>query len=66
MKRGNVIEFKPGLFGIQPPENIGIFLQRLTRKKDVFIEAYTVKGINEFRLYQLTMRSFGDCMDFPF
>ena len=66
MKRGNVIEFKPGLFGIQPPENIGIFLQRLTRKKEVFIDAYTVKGIKEFRLNQLTKRSFPDTMDIPF
>ena len=66
MKRGNVIEFKPGLFGIQPPENVGIFLQRLTRKKEVFIETYTIKGIREFRLNQLTKRIFPDTMDIPF
>lgn len=66
LKRGNVIEFKPGLFGIQPPENIGIILKRLTRKKEVFIEVYTTKGVKELRQNQLTKKSFPDKMDIPF
>ena len=66
MKRGNVIEFRPGLFGIQPPENIAIVLQRLTRKKEIFIEAFTTKGIKELRQNQLTKRSFPDKIDLPF
>ena len=66
LKRGNVIEFKPGLFGIQPPENIGIILQRLTRKKEVFIEVYTAKGVKELKQNQLTKKSFPDKLDIPF
>ena len=66
LKRGNVIEFRPGLFGIQPPENIGIILQRITRKKEVYVETFTTKGVKELRLNQLTKRSFPDKMDIPF
>ena len=66
MKRGNVIEFKPGLFGIQPPENLGIILQRITRKKEVFIEVYTTKGTKELRQNQLTKKSFPDKLEIPF
>ena len=66
MKRGNVIEFRPGLFGIQPPENIAIVLQRLTRKKEIYIEAFTIKGVQQLRPNQLTKKSFPDKMDIPF
>ena len=34
MKRGQLIEFKEGLFGLHPPQNMGIFFERITRKNN--------------------------------
>ncbi|MHA2365957.1 MAG: RNB domain-containing ribonuclease, partial [Candidatus Hodarchaeales archaeon] len=62
MKRGNLVEFKP-MFGIQSPENLGIFLERITKKKVVHIQVYTLKGVREFKAAHLTKRKFDYKMD---
>ncbi|MGQ0535302.1 MAG: RNB domain-containing ribonuclease [Methanobacteriota archaeon] len=56
MKPGDVVEFKAGLFGLKPPENLGIYLDRLTKKKTYYVVLYTLKGKQEIRADQLTKR----------
>jgi exoribonuclease R len=56
MKPGNLIEFTSGLFGIQPPENLGFVIERSTKKKVVFLKILTTKGIKEVRAHQITKR----------
>lgn len=65
MKRGNLVEFKPGLFGLQPPDNLGIFLDRTTRKKIVYVTVFTLKGVRELKAAQLQKRKFKYSIDIP-
>ncbi|MFW9995748.1 MAG: RNB domain-containing ribonuclease [Candidatus Odinarchaeota archaeon] len=63
MKQGELIEFRAGLFGIQPPENLAILLKRHTRKKVVFLEILTIKGSREIKAKQLTRRVLNKSID---
>jgi len=63
LKKGELIEFKAGLFGIQPPANLGIILKRYTRKKVVILELLTVKGFKEIKASHLTRRAFNQKID---
>jgi exoribonuclease R len=56
MKPGNLIEFTAGLFGIQPPENLGFVIERSTRKKVVYLKILTTKGIKDVKANQITKR----------
>lgn len=47
MRAGDLVEFKPGLFGIEPPRNLGIYLEREKRGKQFFAILWTVKGRKE-------------------
>lgn len=60
MKRGNIIEIKPGLFGLKPPNNIAVFLDRITRKKEIFFQIYTLQGKKEIKRNQLNKKTFPD------
>ena len=60
-----LIEFDPGLFGIQPPDNLGFVLDRITRKKVVFFSVLTIKGIHEMKANQLTKRKFNFSVEIP-
>ncbi|MHA2296421.1 MAG: RNB domain-containing ribonuclease [Candidatus Hodarchaeales archaeon] len=63
MKQGELIEFRAGLFGIQPPQNMAIILKRYTKKKVVFLEILTVKGIREIKAKQMTKRALNQRID---
>lgn len=63
MRPGDLVEFKDGLFGIQAPRNLGIFLERRKRKKDYFAVLVTVKGTKEVKPEQLTKRRFHAAVD---
>ena len=66
MKRGNILEIKPGLFGLKPPNNIVVFLDRITKKKEIFFQIYTLQGIKEIKRNQLNKKSFPDAkIDIP-
>lgn len=43
------MEFKAGAHGLEAPQNVGIYLERVKRKGDFFIVLFTAKGRREFR-----------------
>ena len=66
MKKGKLIEFRAGLFGINPPNNLGIVIKVITRKKERFYDIYTTKGIREIKKRHIsTTRKFSDHIDIP-
>ncbi|MCH8906726.1 MAG: hypothetical protein IH840_06525, partial [Candidatus Heimdallarchaeota archaeon] len=46
VKKGDLVEFKPGLFGIEIPDNYGIFVRSLKKKssRERIVELMTTKG----------------------
>ncbi|MFX0060945.1 MAG: RNB domain-containing ribonuclease [Candidatus Hermodarchaeota archaeon] len=63
MKAGDLVEFRGGLFGIQPPNNLGIILELNTRKKTKYVKLLTLKGTHEIKAAQLTKRRFKHHID---
>ncbi|MHB8585920.1 MAG: RNB domain-containing ribonuclease [Thermoplasmatota archaeon] len=47
MKTGDLVEFRSGLFGIEAPKNVGIYLEREKRGKQFFAVLWTTKGRKE-------------------
>ncbi len=58
VKVGDLVEFKPGTFGIDPPYNLAIVLDRYTRKKVAFVQLLTIKGKQEVKADKITKRKF--------
>jgi exoribonuclease R len=58
--KGELIEFKPGTFGIQAPNNIGIFVQSRKTKKGVIVTIYTIRGQQETKSQNILKKSFGE------
>ena len=56
VKPGDLVEFKAGLFGIQPPANLGIYLERVKRKGAFFVVLHTVRGKQEVKPENVTGR----------
>ena len=56
MKPGDLVEFKAGLFGIKPPQNLGIYLERVRRKGTYFVVLVTVRGKQEIKADNITSR----------
>ncbi len=55
---GDIIEFKSGLFGIEAPRNIAVFIRRWRRKGTPWIAAWTVEGRKEIKADHVTRRAF--------
>lgn len=49
MRVGDLVEFKAGSFGIEAPQNLGIYLDREKRKDGFYVVLFTVKGRKEFK-----------------
>lgn len=62
VQKGELVEFKPGLFGIEMPENYGIFIRSFKKKnsKDRYVELYTIKGKQETKHTNMNKKSFGE------
>ncbi|HVM44639.1 MAG TPA: ribonuclease R family protein [Candidatus Thermoplasmatota archaeon] len=56
MRPGDLVEFKAGLFGIQPPNNLGIYLERVKRKGAFFVVLHTLRGKQEVKSENVTGR----------
>ena len=56
MKPGDLLEFKAGLFGVQPPNNLGIYLERVKRKGAFFVVLHTLRGRQEIKAENVTAR----------
>ena len=56
MKPGDLVEFKAGLFGITPPQNFGIWLERVKRKGSFFVVVHTIRGKQEVKPENITSR----------
>ncbi|MFX1513298.1 MAG: hypothetical protein ACFFCQ_11985, partial [Promethearchaeota archaeon] len=65
MKKGKLIEFRAGLYGINPPNNLGIVLKKGSRKKETILDVFTTKGIREIKGNHLTKRKFPDQIEIP-
>lgn len=63
MKPGDIIEFQAGLMGLQPPNNLGIYISRRSKKREVFLKVYTLKGFCEMRTKHLSKRQFKQAMN---
>ncbi len=59
MKPGDLVEFKAGLFGVAPPKNLAIYVERVRRKGNFFVVLFTVKGRQEVKPENVTGRKFG-------
>ncbi|MEA3165312.1 MAG: hypothetical protein QOJ26_156, partial [Thermoplasmata archaeon] len=57
-KPGDVVEFKPGLHGIDPPKNIAVLLDRKRVKGVPWVRLVTVLGEKEIKQEHLTRRAF--------
>lgn len=66
MKPGDLVEFKPGLFGLKPPKNVGVYLDRVQRKKVFFVVLWTVKGRLEVKADNVTKRRIATRLDAPY
>lgn len=44
VKPGDLVEFKAGLFGLKPPQNFGIYLERVREKGTYFAVLFTLRG----------------------
>ena len=42
----------------QPPQNLAIYISRRSRKREVFLNVYTLKGFKELRNKHLSKRQF--------
>jgi exoribonuclease R len=62
VKKGDLVEFKPGLFGVEIPKNYGIFLRSYKKKssKVRIIELFTLKGKQETKQSNLFKKTFGE------
>jgi hypothetical protein len=58
VKPGEVVEFKAGLFGIQPPANLAILLDRYRQKGVPWVRVVTVEGRKELKQEHLSRRIF--------
>ena len=56
VKPGDLVEFKAGLFGVKPPQNLGIYLDRVRRKGTYFVVLFTVRGKQEVKPENVTSR----------
>src|SRR5436305_6509109 len=56
MKPGDLVEFKAGLFGLKPPQNLGIYLERARRKGTFFVVLFTLRGKQDVKAENLTSR----------
>ncbi|MCK5346781.1 MAG: hypothetical protein KAR20_25410, partial [Candidatus Heimdallarchaeota archaeon] len=63
-KPGDLVEFKPGTFGIEIPENFGIFIKRYRDKnrKVNMVSLYTTKGIQKTKQSNVNKKNFGKSM----
>jgi len=57
-KPGDAVQFKPGLFGIEPPNNMGILLDRKRVKGVAWVRLMTVEGEKEAKAEHLSRRLF--------
>jgi exoribonuclease R len=60
--KGELIEFKPGLFDIEIPDNYGIFVRTFKKKnsKDRFVELFTIKGKQETKQRNILKKKLGE------
>ncbi|MFX0205103.1 MAG: RNB domain-containing ribonuclease [Candidatus Hodarchaeota archaeon] len=65
MKKGKLIEFKSGLYGINFPNNLGIVIKKRSRKKETILDVFTTKGIREIKGNHVTKRKFPDQIEIP-
>lgn len=63
MDPGDLVEFKPGLHGLDEPENIGVYLDRVKRDKSFFLVLHTLKGRKEVKKDHATGRRFEGHVD---
>jgi hypothetical protein len=59
-KPGDVVEFKGGLHGLDPPHNLGILVERRRTKGVPWVRLVTTKGALEIKQEHLTRRAFRD------
>jgi exoribonuclease R len=57
------VELKPGLFGLKPPKNLGVYLERRKRKKEFHLVVVTLDGTKEIKRDQVTKRRFSVELD---
>ena len=65
MKPGDLVEFKAGLFGIQAPNNVGLYLERLKKKEGFYAVLYTAKGRLEVKTEHLKGRLLASQLTLP-
>jgi exoribonuclease R len=58
MDPGDLVEFKPGLHGLDEPENLGIYLDRIKKSKSYFLVLHTLQGRKEIKQDHATDRRF--------
>lgn len=60
--KGELVEFKPGLFNIEIPDNYGIFVRSFKKKnsKDRYIELFTIKGKQETKQRNVMKNKLGE------
>lgn len=60
--KGELVEFKPGLFNIEIPDNYGIFIRSFKKKnsKDRYIALFTIKGTQETKQRNVMKKKLGE------
>ncbi len=57
-KPGDVVEFKPGLHGLESPRNVGILLDRFRKKGTPWVRLVTLDGAKEIKAEHLSRKAF--------
>ena len=57
-KPGDLVEFTAGLFGLEPPHNLGFFLERRRVKGENWVRVLTTAGPKELKADHLKRRTF--------
>ncbi|MCY3411073.1 MAG: VacB/RNase II family 3'-5' exoribonuclease [Candidatus Heimdallarchaeota archaeon] len=61
VSKGDLVKFKPGINGIEEPENYGIFVEKFRKKKSKtqMVKVYTIKGMQEMKQNNMDSKSLG-------
>lgn len=58
--KGELVQFKPGTFGINAPNNYGIYISSKKMKRGVLVKILTIHGVRETKRDNLYKKSYGE------
>jgi len=60
VSKGELVQFKPGTFGINSPKNFAIYISSKKMKRGVLVKLLTIHGVRETKRVNLYKASYGE------